>query len=314
MDNNMNNNPNNMNQPQNPQPQNTQPQPGQPQPTYTPQPSTVYNYNNPTANPEKKKFPVWAIILIAVGGVVIIGIIIVVIVLALVFGTVANQVSIDEPSTQEITESIADKKNSTEAVSTEASTEAPTETPTEAPTEVPVASGELAATLDSLQIQLDGVVYTLPYDYSAISSTYYFDIADYGYENGYVMNPGDSVSTTIELENESMDSHCNFWIGLTNTDAEAQDITLCDISGMYINIAFCDTGSYPSIVCPGGITWGSTYDDIVAAYGECEDPYYAEELCYYSLDYKVETESYTAYWTFETYDDGGLKSIKVRCY
>ncbi len=48
---------------------------------------------------------------------------------------------------------------------------------------------------------MDGEVYQLPFAYSGIKDTWTFNLSDYGYDKGYVLNPGDKVVGTIQLKN-----------------------------------------------------------------------------------------------------------------
>lgn len=63
---------------------------------------------------------------------------------------------------------------------------------------------------------------------------------------------------------------------------------------------------------PGGITWGSTEEDVVAAYGEPEDePYESKELGYKDYEYRYE---YSYVLRLTVYEDGGVKEISLQNY
>lgn len=159
-----------------------------------------------------------------------------------------------------------------------------------------------------MMFALDGQVLTLPFDYSQIQSTWTLDMADYGYEDGYVMNKGDKTYSTIDLENSLYEAPLT--VGFVNNGDAAQDILQCQIWSVDIDTTYSDT--YPQIELPGGITWGSTVEQVVAAYGEPEDePYRSDDLGYYSYEYSYD---YSKYLTLYIWDDGGLKEVEYQVY
>ncbi len=215
-----------------------------------------------------------------------------------------------EEEIEEITEEATDEKTEEET----------TEEETEEETTEESSAGGTATTPDDMsddifdcQFAMDGTVYTLPFDYSLISDKYTFDLADYGYEDGYILNPKDKVTSTIELESDDLDEDVNFWVGFLNTGSEAKDIKETAVWAYSIDINWAETDKYPEIILPKGITWGSSVDDVKAAYGEpTEDPYRAEELGYWSYTYK--SEDYDVYLTLTIYDDKGITKIEYQNY
>lgn len=156
-----------------------------------------------------------------------------------------------------------------------------------------------------MEFALDGTSYKIPFAYSDISSEWSFNLADYGYSDGYVTNPGDQQSSVIALTNSRYDM--DFSIGTINLSDTTQDITENSIWAVRLGIEYAS--SYPTLTLPGNITWGSSLQDIVNAYGKpSEDPYYSDSLGYYELDY--ETDNYQT-MTLTVYDDGGLKAISM---
>lgn len=69
----------------------------------------------------------------------------------------------------------------------------------------PVVDAEpMDGTWEDMSFFFDGHEYSLPFAYSEIEANgWTFDLADYGYEDGYVMNAGDQTYEMIELENEN---------------------------------------------------------------------------------------------------------------
>lgn len=160
------------------------------------------------------------------------------------------------------------------------------------------------------QFELDGHIYTMMFDYKDLSNAgWSFDLDDYGYESGYLLNKGDSLSASIDLESDDFDT--TVYIGITN-----QTDGVCDVTDGKVWAFECD-GTFaekelPSLTLPNGITWGSTVEQVVAAYGEPEDePYYSEALGYYNYSYKTESGNE---FNMIIYKDGGLKEFDFQCY
>lgn len=94
----------------------------------------------------------------------------------------------------------------------------------------PVVDAEpMDGTWEDMSFFFDGHEYSLPFAYSEIEANgWTFDIADYGYEDGYVMNAGDQTYESIELKNPDYPD-VTVKIGFVNLDSSAKDITECDI-------------------------------------------------------------------------------------
>ena len=144
----------------------------------------------------------------------------------------------------------------------------------------------------SMNVVIDGRELTLPFDYSKISDIFTMNLADYGYENGYVLNSGDKTYSTIDLDSTLYD--CTFQVGFENTGASQCDILNSQIWSFECDIDRYDCTTYPNIVLPGGITWGATADQITAAYGT--DPADLEST-YGNLD----TDGYIVYNYYNDY-------------
>ncbi|MGI6118245.1 MAG: DUF6612 family protein [Bilifractor sp.] len=191
--------------------------------------------------------------------------------------------------------------------SVSSSSAAPTSTP--AATQNPEANDSTGnADWSTLAFSLDGKDYQVPFAYSDLQSDWSFSLSDLGYENGYVTNPGDKKQCTIEVKNDHYDM--KFYIGTANTSNSVQDITENSVWAVSMDISLAKT--WPEMKLAGGITWGSTYDQIVAAYGEPdEEPYRSEELGYYVLTYY---KDYRQQMKVCIYDDGGLKRVDLKDY
>ena len=148
---------------------------------------------------------------------------------------------------------------------------------------------------------LDGKDMSLPVAYSDLQAAgWSVDLSEYGYEDGYIMNANDAVS--VSLTNDKYD--LTAVAGFANLTDSAQDITKCDVISLTLDAEFSD--SNPDIKLPGDLTWGSSLDDVLAAYGKPYETYYSDTLQYYELTYK--TDDYQ-YLQLVVYDDGGIESV-----
>ncbi|WP_130837323.1 DUF6612 family protein [Lachnoclostridium sp. Marseille-P6806] len=158
-------------------------------------------------------------------------------------------------------------------------------------------------------LSMDGQIYQLPFPYSKLRDSWSFDLADYGYADGYVLNPGDKVTGTITLDNDRYDK-VRFNIGFMNTGDKVQDILDTDVWSFTMDISSAD--KYPEVMLPDGITWGSTSEDILKAYGEPEEePFVSKELGYTVYNW---FDDFTYKLKLTVYDDGGLKAISLENY
>ncbi len=161
---------------------------------------------------------------------------------------------------------------------------------------------------EDMALTIDGVMFDLPADYSLfVDNGWSFDLAEYGYENGYVLNGGGSIFMTIYLENEAYES--DITVGFENFTTEVKDVTECSVPDLRISILFADT--YPEVVLPGGITWGSTLEEVLAAYGDGYegDPYRADSLSYTVYEYAID---YVTRMKLIIHDELGLVEVTLQ--
>lgn len=194
-----------------------------------------------------------------------------------------------------------EKEDEEEPVETDP-VETPEVTDTPEQTKTPVAG---STEWQSMTFTLDDKTYTLPFAYEDIKSDWNFDMADYGHENGYILNPDQYVYSTISLEHNTYD--CSFYVGLANNSDSAKDITECDIYSVSIDMQWGD--SYPDLVLPGNLTWGSTLEEVEAVFGIPEDTYYSENLGYWNYTYSVD---YTNEFSLTVYEDKGITEFTLR--
>lgn len=212
-----------------------------------------------------------------------------------------DESAVSTESTEEATEEQTTAEETTESTEVAETTEAAPEAQPQA------VSGDLF----DMNLSIDGQALTIPFNYSQIKDKFSINLADYGYDEGYTLNDRDST-TSIDT-NHNYDSNFSFSVGFANTSGSAKDILDCDVASITAGIEWAETDNYPSIVLPGGITWGSTADDVKAAYGEpTDDPYRAEELGYWVYTYQ--SPDYDKTVSLTIYDDGGLKEISLKTY
>lgn len=176
-----------------------------------------------------------------------------------------------------------------------------------------VVSDELSGDWKNMQFQLNGQVFTLPCDYKDIEALgYSFDLSEYGYENGYILNKDDTTTSTIYLENAE---GAELSVGFINTSDEPKDILECQIWAIGASITYCD--AVPDLVFPGGITWGSTLEEVEATYGTLdEEDIYISDLGYTSYSYNDDSK-YLDVDVYTNDPDGeykGVTSLDIREY
>ena len=143
-----------------------------------------------------------------------------------------------------------------------------------------------------------------------------FDLKDYGYENGYILNPRDKTYGTIDLKHSKYgDEYDVFYItvGFINNDTVAKDITECDIwsISMDTRYGFRLKESYSDMTVAKGIHFGSSEADVLAAFGTPEDVYENAENGYKSYTWCYD---YSTYLKITVYADGGVSSIQLQQY
>lgn len=165
-----------------------------------------------------------------------------------------------------------------------------------------------------MEFMFDGAYYALPASYQELEANgWSFDLAEYGYSDGYVLNPGDKTYDTIELTNPAYDEDLMVWVGFINTSDTAKDILDCDIWSIQLDTCsgFTQVDDYPYMEIADGIGIGSTREEVEAAFGPCDDIYEADEYGYVTYNYNVD---YTYYLKITVFDDMGVTAISMSTY
>ena len=245
-----------------------------------------------------------------------------------------------EAQEQTGTQENEDPQAQMDAQQTESRTEnqgSETETPTESPepTEEPVESAEpvvtereypappeaiipegLSDSLESMQFSYNGEIYTL-------CQTTYNDIREQisveeflkrnnvsDYEIGGKRSSG-HWSTDYELY---YDKQYDEEIRLHNFDTNVlsdKPYAECALIEIKANRYLCTTSEIPSVVAPGGITWGSTREEIIDAYGEPKNTDEYDSLGYSSISYYINKDEYSFICYFHVSPTAGLVSIEM---
>lgn len=166
-----------------------------------------------------------------------------------------------------------------------------------------------------MEFIFDGVKYTLSdADYETMEECGWgFDLADYGHEDGYVLNPNDKVTGTIFLTNPDYDEDMDVMVGFINRSNKIKDIKECGIWSIDVSITFGSKllDEVPEMTIAQGITWGSTVDEVLEAFGEPESEYRSDSLGYTVYDYTYDYEKYLKIYVF---DDYGVTQISMSLY
>ena len=166
-----------------------------------------------------------------------------------------------------------------------------------------------------MEFIFDGEKYSLedaPYE-TLQDNGWDFDLADYGHEDGYVLNPNDKISGTIYLSNSDYDKNLDVMVGFINRTKKVKDIKECSIWTFDCSIAYGSRllEDVPEMTIAQGITWGSTADEVVEAFGEPDDEYRSDSLGYTKYTYE---DDYDKYLYIYVYDDYGVTEIEMSLY
>lgn len=149
---------------------------------------------------------------------------------------------------------------------------------------------------------IDGKNYLFPFNYQDIVSTGWdFDRAKYSnMADPYLLNKGNKIACTIGLINTKFDAIVT--AGFINWQSDAVEIKQSQVWSLSINNYRAKKPV--SFILAGGITNGSTLDDVKKVYGEPSKTYYASELKYYTYTYT--NDKYTKTLKLDIYEDSSI--------
>lgn len=160
-----------------------------------------------------------------------------------------------------------------------------------------------------MEFSIDGEIYTMP-GYFGFLAEGGWEIKDSEFADGYVLNPGEMTFGTIDITNKEYDKDLLFWVGFANTSDRVKDISECSIYSIKVDTWFLQDEpleDVPELVVANGITWGSTAEDIMDAFGEPDYEQNEEDRGYSVYTYngdKGETLK------FIVYDEYGVTCIE----
>ena len=167
-----------------------------------------------------------------------------------------------------------------------------------------------------MEIKIDGVLYTFPYDYKHFNSNgWYVDLGGSQYE-GMTLKKEESVSKTIDMYHEKYGSDFNnfsMWVGFKNYSSKTANILDCDLWAIELNTisGWDQLENYPEIELAKGIKWGSTIGDIKKAYGQWDNEYTVAEHGCVKVEYLYD---YDLSMTLTIFDKYGLAAVEFKGY
>lgn len=177
-------------------------------------------------------------------------------------------------------------------------------------------NGTIDSDWSKLEMSIDGVVYKFPYDFAKLKSNgWTLDLAKYGKENGYILNPGDKTYSTLDLYSTKYGSEYDSFsigCGFKNYDNSAKDITECDLWSVNMAIDYGSRlkKSYPNVEIAKGIKFGAKEADVLAAFGTPDDTYESTDLGYKTFTY--DKDGIKA--RFKVSNEHGLVQIEYQNY
>lgn len=154
--------------------------------------------------------------------------------------------------------------------------------------------------LDESDFVLCGKVLSLPFSYSEISDVLDFD-PDGRYAEGYSLESGTILSSAPELVSDVYGTKVN--AGFANYSDELKDVAECDVVSLNSRTRRGSTeidGERLPLVLKGGVTWGSSADDVRAAFGKPTDD--SVEDSYELMEYELNDGLRLSFYVFG--DDG----------
>lgn len=166
------------------------------------------------------------------------------------------------------------------------------------PTAETAANGALADDLYSFQVMLNGQVYSLPCSYSQLAA------AGWAPSEGYslTLNPNQSALERVSMGAQSI------YIRFVNTAMDVLSYQDCNVGGLIVEDT--DALNGVQIIMPKGITLGSSYDEVVAAYGSPSRENTTEMTIF--MDYRSDTYAEVSFKLDAA--TRAVKSIDVKNY
>lgn len=147
---------------------------------------------------------------------------------------------------------------------------------------------------EDMEYEFFGDAYALPFSADTLSANGWSisGITD-EYSAEHVLKKGEKVSNVYSLSKDGYDSNVRILVGFVNNGSSSAKITDCDVWSFVCNIYDENNKvlyeNVPELKLANGITWGSTSEEVEAAYGEPVSVMESQEEV---DDYKVYTYMY----------------------
>lgn len=195
--------------------------------------------------------------------------------------------------------------------------EEPVETPNiQEPVETPISYNlDISDDWTDLEFGLDGIKYKMNVPYSdLVANGWTFDLKDYGQEEDYQLDANYKVYGTIDLNHSKYGTdYEDFYItvGFINNDTVPHEVIDCDVWTLTANALYGSGFKEPcgNMTIAKGIHFGSTEEEVLAAFGTPYDVYESD------LGYKAYTwYEDSKYLDITVYPDKGVTSIGMKAY
>lgn len=147
--------------------------------------------------------------------------------------------------------------------------------------QIEAATGELGTEITDLKFSINGTIYQYPFTVQTMLDDGW--VLDESVASELETMPANTISTTFSMEKKGDSNYGKGLCYATVSNATAADIPLGQLEFDTLEISK-EYGA--TLILPQGITWESTYDEVVAAYQPSEDVIVDEadmELLYFVL-------------------------------
>lgn len=215
--------------------------------------------------------------------------------------TSSDSTDTEEPNDEEETVELSKPDISPEALSAEANADN--------------AINLLTDAWEHVVFQLAAQNYSLPFSYARISTEWTFDLADYGYDETFRLQPGERTTATVELTNPAVDYL--MIVGFYNPYDVPVSIEESKIWSVSFDLSATESEVLPLL--PANITKGAPIVDVIILYDTPETPFsYNDETGTYDLYYQFGENrfeyGYDKYVTLFIDAEDGLAKFIIQNY
>lgn len=172
-----------------------------------------------------------------------------------------------------------------------------------------VSHESLSGDWTNMDFMLDGKIYQVPFSYKEIEEEgWTFDLADYDYENGYILNPGSRDFSGIRLNNPAYPG-VDIIVTFENRGNQAVDIKECDVYTFELDIRWADA-DYPQMTIGNGLTFGDSMSKLEEACGPCDSIYGFEDYDFGSYQYEADGGKHLNITVFD--DERGIVGFVLK--